>query len=470
VTSISAAAATGARAHRSRNTRPGHVLAIVCAGMVLANLDLFIVNVALPSMAQDFGNASLEDLSWVLNGYAIVYAALLVFLGRVAERYKRNNSFLLGIAVFTAASAACAAATSVEMLVAFRLVQAAGAALMTPTSLALLLASYPPDGRAGAVRTWTAIGGLASALGPVVGGLLLIASWRWIFLVNVPIGVVGLLIGWWKLPEVPGHHVPRPDALGAVLVTVGVAALTFGLVKTGDWGWHSMGVLSSIAIAAVLLISFVIHCRHAKNPLVEPKLFKVRTFTGGALVMAPFAMAFGAMLLSIVLWEQGTWGWSALKTGLAIAPGPLLVPLTSLTVGGRLIKRFGAANVTAAGIACFTAGGVWWALAASPVPSYLTVVGGMMLIGVGVGLTLPTVMGAASGALPPSSFATGGGVINMIRQTGMAIGVAVLVAIVGAPGSMAERVAAFQNAWWAMAAITATGLIPAFLLLRSKKA
>src|SRR5471030_861415 len=121
--------------------------------MVLANLDLFIVNVALPSMAQDFGNASLEDLSWVLNGYAIVYAALLVFLGRVAERYKRNNSFLLGIAVFTAASAACAAATSVEMLVAFRLVQAAGAALMTPTSLALLLASYPPDGRAGAVRT-----------------------------------------------------------------------------------------------------------------------------------------------------------------------------------------------------------------------------------------------------------------------------------------------------------------------------
>jgi EmrB/QacA subfamily drug resistance transporter len=469
MTSTTAAAGGGARAHRSRNTRPAHVLAIVCAGMVLANLDLFIVNVALPSMAQDFGNASLEDLSWVLNGYAIVYAALLVFLGRFAERYKRNNSFLVGIAIFTAASAACSAANSVETLVAFRLVQAAGAALMTPTSLALLLASYPPEGRGGAVRTWTAIGGLASALGPVVGGLLLIASWRWIFLVNVPIGLAGLLIGWWKLPEVPGHHVPRPDALGAVLVTVGVAALTFGLVKTGDWGWHSMGVLSSIAIAAVLLISFVIHCKHAKNPLVEPKLFKVRTFTGGALVMAPFAMAFGAMLLSIVLWEQGTWGWSALKTGLAIAPGPLLVPLTSLTVGGRLIKRFGAANVTAAGIACFTAGGVWWALAASPEPSYLTVVGGMMLIGVGVGLTLPTVMGAASGSLPPSSFATGGGVINMIRQTGMAIGVAVLVAIVGAPGSMAERVVAFQNAWWAMAAITATGLIPAFLLLRAKK-
>jgi EmrB/QacA subfamily drug resistance transporter len=465
-----ATAVIGARAHRSRNTKPAHVLAIVCAGMVLANLDLFIVNVALPSMAHDFGDASLEDLSWVLNGYAIVYAALLVFLGRIAERYKRNNSFLVGIAIFTAASAACSAANTVETLVAFRLVQAAGAALMTPTSLALLLASYPPEGRGGAVRTWTAIGGLASALGPVVGGLLLIASWRWIFIVNVPIGLAGLLIGWWKLPEVPGHDVPRPDALGAVLVTVGVGALTFGLVKTGDWGWHSMGVISSIVIAAVLLASFVIHCRHSKNPLVEPKLFKVKTFTGGALVMAPFAMAFGAMLLSIVLWEQGTWGWSALKTGLAIAPGPLLVPAVSLTVAGRLIKRYGAANVVAAGIACFTAGGVWWAMAASPEPSYLTVVGGMMLIGVGVGLTLPTVMGAASGSLPPSSFATGGGVINMIRQTGMAIGVAVLVAIVGTPGSMAERVTAFQNAWWAMAAITATGLIPALLLLRPKRA
>ncbi len=463
-------AVVGARAHRSRNTRPVHVLAIVCAGMALANLDLFIVNVALPSIAHDFGNAALEDLSWVLNGYAIVYAALLVFLGRLAERYRRNNSFLLGIALFTAASAACAAANSVETLVAFRLVQAAGAALMTPTSLALLLACYPPEGRSGAVRIWTAIGGVAAALGPVVGGLLLTLSWRWIFMVNVPIGLVGLLIGWWKLPEVPGHDVPRPDALGAVLVTTGVGALTFGLVKTGDWGWHAPGVLASIAVAAVLLIFFVVHCRHANNPLVEPALFKVRTFTGGALVMAPFAMAFGAMLLSIVLWEQGTWGWSALKSGLAIAPGPLLVPITSLTLAGRLIKRYGPATVTSLGLVFFAGGCLWWASFVSLQPSYFMVVGGIVMTGIGVGFTLPTVMGAASGALPPSSFATGGGVINMIRQTGMAIGVAVLVAIVGTPGSMTDRLAAFQIAWCAMAAITVGGLIPAVIMLRPKPA
>src|SRR5580700_2131440 len=151
---------------------PNQVLAIVCVGIVLANLDLFIVNVGLPNIARDFPGASLEDLSWILNGYAIAYAALLVFFGRLAERHRRDRSFLLGIALFTAASAACSAAGSVQALVAARIVQAAGAALMTPTSLGLLLASFPPERRGSAVRTWTAIGGLAAALGPLVGGVL----------------------------------------------------------------------------------------------------------------------------------------------------------------------------------------------------------------------------------------------------------------------------------------------------------
>ena len=167
-----------------------------------------------------------------------------------------------------------------------------------------------------------------------------------------------------------------------------------------------------------------------------------------------------------MLWEQGTWGWSALKTGLAIAPGPLLVPTVSLLVAGRLIKRFGQAAVITTGLLSFAAGGAWWALAASLEPNYASVIFGMMLIGIGVGLALPTLMGTATGSLPTSSFATGSGVINMIRQTGLAVGVAVLVAIVGAPGSQAERLIAFQHAWWAMAAIVALGLIPTLLLRR----
>ncbi|HJZ20109.1 MAG TPA: MFS transporter, partial [Bradyrhizobium sp.] len=212
------AAAIAAPARRS-STSPGAVLAIVCVGICLANLDLFIVNVALPNIGQDFRDASLEDMSWVLNGYAIAYAALLVFFGRLAERYSRNMSFLLGVGLFTAASAACAAADSVVTLTAFRVVQAAGAALMTPTSLGLLLAVYPPERRGGAVRTWTAIGGLAAALGPVIGGVLVTLNWRWIFLVNVPIGIVAMLIGWWKLPKIPGHEAPRPHPFDALLVT-----------------------------------------------------------------------------------------------------------------------------------------------------------------------------------------------------------------------------------------------------------
>ena len=153
---------------------PNLVLVIVCAGVVLASLDLFIVNVALPQMARDFGVHGLGDLSWVLNAYAIVYASLLVLFGRLADRYRRDRGFLVGVAVFVAASAACAAATSLPMLIAFRVLQAAGAALLTPTSLGLILASFPPERRHGAVRTWTAVGGIAAALGPAVGGV----RWR----------------------------------------------------------------------------------------------------------------------------------------------------------------------------------------------------------------------------------------------------------------------------------------------------
>jgi EmrB/QacA subfamily drug resistance transporter len=449
-------------------TKPNHVLAIVCAGVVLANLDLFIVNVALPDIARDFGGATLDALSWVLNGYAIVYASLLVFLGRLAERYRRDRSFLLGVAIFTTASAACSAAGDVWMLVAFRLLQAAGAALMTPTSLGLLLATFPPDKRGGAVRTWTAIGGFASALGPVVGGLLLILSWRWIFIVNVPIGLAALVIGWRKLPEVAGHDIPRPDAWGAALVTAGVALLTFGMVKANDWGWLSATVVTSLAGSALLLAIFVVHCLRAGNPLVEPALFRIRNFTSTSLVMAPFAVAFGAMLLSLVLWEQTVWGWSALKTGLAIAPGPFLVPVTSMLVAGRLIQRLGPGPVVLLGLAFFAAGCVWWALGVRLEPSLASALGGIVLTGIGVGLTLPTLMGIAAAALPPSSFATGSGVVNMIRQTGFAVGVAALVALVGAAGTPMERLAAFKTAWWFMVAVTALGAIPTFLIQRKR--
>jgi uncharacterized protein (TIGR03083 family) len=228
-------------------SKPNQVLAIACVGVVLATLDLFIVSVALPSIGRDFGEVSLDDLSWTLNGYTIVYAALLVFMGRLTERHRRDRSYLVGMAMFTAASAGCAAAAGVWMLVAFRILQAAGAALMTPTSLGLVLAAFQPAERSGAARIWTAVGGFAGALGPVAGGLLLTLSWNWIFIVNVPIGLIALLIGWKVLPAVHGHDVPRPDVWGAALVTAGVALLTYGLISAGDLGWSHPRAFLSLA-------------------------------------------------------------------------------------------------------------------------------------------------------------------------------------------------------------------------------
>lgn len=451
-----------------RVVSPRTVLVIVCAGVVLASLDLFIVNVALPRIARDLGASNLGELSWVLNGYAIVYASLLVFFGRLADRYRRDRSFLLGVAVFTAASAACAASTSVGMLIGFRLVQAAGAALLTPTSLGLVLASHAPERRHGAVRAWTAVGGMSAAIGPVIGGLLVAISWRWVFLVNVPVGIAALVIGWRLLPHVRGDASERPDTFGVVLATTGIGAVTFGLVKGSAWGWSSGSIVGTLVGAALLLGLFVRHCQASPNPLVRPSLFASRSFTGASIVALFFSASFGAMLLSLVLWEQGVWGWSPLRAGLAIAPGPVMVPLMSFLVAGRLISRYGSATVIALGCVAFAGGVSWWALAIAVDPNYVSgVVGGMILTGIGVGLTLPTMMATASSSLPPQSFATGSAVINMIRQTGLALGVAALVAVLGtSTGQSVATLGDFRDGWWVSAALSFAAVIPAWALLR----
>jgi MFS family permease len=335
---------------RRRDASPALVLVIVLAGVVLASLDLFIVNLAMPSMARELHERSLSTLAWVLNGYAIVYASLLVLLGRLSEARARESAFLLGALLFTLASAACGAAPSLGMLIVFRVLQAVGAALLTPASLSLVLATAAPDKRHGAVRIWSAVGGAAAALGPVVGGFLVALSWRWVFYVNVPIGLAAVTIGWMRLPHVPGHPVKRPDAFGATLVTAGIALLSLGLVEGNGWGWGSVRVIAALIASVALLAGFVTHLLRHRNPLFDPGLFRVRSFRGSALVAMVFSMAFGAMLLSIVLWMQNVWGWSALRTGLAFAPGPLMVPLVGLGHLRRRHRLVGAACGPASGL------------------------------------------------------------------------------------------------------------------------
>jgi EmrB/QacA subfamily drug resistance transporter len=446
------------------------VLVIVCAAVVLASLDLFIVNVALPSIARDLHQRDLGSLSWILNAYAIVYASLLVVFGRLSEGRSRQNGFLAGVVIFTAASAACGAASDLTMLVAFRIVQAVGAALLTPTSLGLILATTSPERRHTAVRTWTAVGGFAAALGPVIGGVLVAANWRWVFLVNVPIGVAAAVIGWRRLPDVPGHPVKRPDALAAGLITAGVAALTLGLVEANAWGWGSVRVVGALVGSGAVLIAFVLRTTRHHNPLIDPALFRIRAFTGSSVVALTFSTAFGAMLLSIVLWMQNVWGWSALHTGLAFAPGPLMVPVFSFLVAGRLIARFGPGRVIGLGSTVYAIGIASWALRAGLHPDYLgQVLPGTLLTGAGVGLVLPTFMATGASSLPPQAFATGSAVINMMRQVGLAIGVAVLVAVLGSPTSPAAQLSAFQHGWTVIAAVALCAAVAGAVLLRTRR-
>src|SRR6266566_3758258 len=432
---------------RRRDASASLVLLIVSIGFSLAVLDVFVVNVALPNIAQDFGSAGLGDLSWVLNAYAIVYAALLVVFGRLADRFPREYGFLLGVGVFTVASALCAAANDTLGLVVFRVIQAAGAALMTPTSLSMVLATSSGEERDKNVRAWTAIGGLMAALGPVAGGLLVAISWM-------------------RLPHVRGERIPYPDALGAALVTAGVALLTLGLVKGDDWGWGSTQTIGVLAGSVAVIGSFVLHCLHHRNPLVDPDLFRRRSFTGASVVATLFQVAFGGFLLSLVLWDQSVWHWSALHTGLTIAPSPFLVLPTALLLAERLIKRFGSGVVIAIGASFFATGMLWFALFAGLKPDYLVdFFPGLVLIGVGVGLALPTMMASATSELPPENFATGSAVVNMLRQVGLAIGVAVLVAVLGTPSGAPAVLDAFDRAWLVIGAFAAAGALASLAIL-----
>lgn len=443
--------------------RPGAVFAIVSTGVVLATLDQFIVNVAFPSIERSLGG-SIGTLSWVLNGYSIVFAALLVPAGRIADRSGRKRGFLAGVAVFTLASALCAAATNVGLLIAARALQGIGAAVMIPSSLGLLLAAYPPERRAGAVRAWAAVTGASAALGPVVGGLLVEASWRWVFLVNVPIGIGALAVGRRFLPDVPPERGPMPDLLGAGWLAGSIALLSLGLVEGPAWGWSSGRVVWSLAGAFVLAIAFVVRCRNHESPVVELSLLRMRRFAAATAATFVYSAGFAAMLLSSIVWLQAAWGWTPLHAGIAFAPGPLMVPIFSI-VGGRLIARVGPGVTAAVGCAVFGLGVLSWVDRVQLAQHWAAaILPGALLVGVGVGLTLPTLVGVASTSVPPERFATGSGVVTTARQIGFTLGVAVLVAVLGTPARGPEQLHAFRHGWIA-AAVAGLAAAPIALLL-----
>ncbi|MFB6892028.1 MFS transporter, partial [Kitasatospora sp. NPDC056327] len=424
---------------------------MVAAAVFVSNLDLFIVNVALPAMRQHFHGSTLATLSWVLNGYAIVFAALLVPAGRLADRIGHRKVFLAGLTVFTVASVLCALAPAVGWLDAARVLQAAGAAALTPTSLALLLDATPAAERPGAIRAWASIGGIAAGLGPVLGGLLVEADWRWVFVVNVPVGIAAVVVGGRVLPGPRGREDgPLPDLFGAGLLTAAIAAVAVALVKGHEWGWGSARVLGGLLAAVLLTVWFLRRSARHRAPIVELPLLRVPSFAAANTAALLFTVAFAGMLLTSVLWCQQVWEYSAMRTGLAIAPGPLLVPPVALG-SAALVRRLGPGRLAALGTLLFAAGIGWWTATIGVSPGYATeLLPGMLLTGLGVGLTLPTLIGSAAAALPPARFATGSAITTMGRQIGAVVGVALMVSLIGTPDGPQAVLDGFRRGWTAL--------------------
>jgi EmrB/QacA subfamily drug resistance transporter len=400
-------------------------------------LDVTIVNVAFPDIRASFPHSSLASLSWVLNAYNVVFAALLVPAGRVADIVGRRRLFFIGLLTFLAASAICGAASSVDMLVAARVVQAVGAAILVPTSLGLLLPEFPLEQRATATALWGATGAVAAATGPSLGGVLVHATdWRLVFFVNIPIGLAALVPARGLLREYKQEGGRLPDLLGSVLLTLGVGALSLGIVKGPAWGWGDTRTIAALAAGVLLLIALVYRSSTHASPVFELSLFKVRSFSVAVSGTFLFSLAFYALLLCNILFLTEVWHYSILKAGFAVTPGPLMAAV-SAAVSGRFADRYGQRVLAVPGPLVFATGCVLFAATLGTDPHYLThYLPATILTGTGVGMSFASFSSAAVAELPPTRFATGSAIAACLRQVGAVLGISVLIALLGSGQSL----------------------------------
>ena len=425
------------------------VFTVTALGAFMGALDTSIVNVAFPSLARSFPRDSTAALAWVITAYAIVFAALLVTAGRTADRVGRRRVFFVGLLVFSAASALCGLAPSVPLLVAARVLQAAGAALLTPASLGLLLTVYPATARSQAVAMWGGIGALAVATGPSLGAVLIEAGgWRWAFFVNVPVGVVAWLAGRRVLPDDRPSGARSPaDYPGVVLLSVGLSGLVLAISEGPEWGWADPRVASGFVAFVALAAAFLRRCARRAEPVLDLTLFRERAFSVANAVTLVYAMGFFAMLLGNILFLTGVWGYSILRAGLAVTPGPLVVAVVSRTAG-RMAARTGFDRVLLFGFAVFAGGLGWYATRIGAEPHYLTQwLPATLVTGLGIGFTFPVLSAAAVSSLQPARFAVGSAVNQTARQVGGALGIAVLVAILGADRVGPDALGSFRHLW-----------------------
>lgn len=440
------------------------VLAVTCAAAFMAFLDVTIVNTAFPDIERSFPGSSLSALSWIINAYTIVFAALLMPAGRIADIVGRKRVFSAGIILFTLGSVACAVAPSLATLIVARAFQGAGAALMIPTSMALLLPAFPPARRPMAIGIWGMSNAVAAAVGPGLGGSLVeLSDWRLVFLINLPVGALALVAAARRLNEQRGEGAERlPDLAGTVALTAGIGLVILGIVQGNDWGWSAPATLAALVGGALLITAALLRSTRHPVPAVEISLWRIPGFAGVNVGSFMAGASFFAFFLAGTLFLTSIWRYSVLEAGLAMSIGAVSSAVFS-PVGGALMGRVGERLVVFVGGMIFASAGFWMALLIEREPNFLVgFVPAGVLVGMGLGLVFPALAGAAVKGMSPERL--GGGIaLNMTaRQLGGAVGVALLVALLTSGGSPYDR---FVEAWWICSAISAATALLALRLI-----
>ena len=414
-------------------TNPWLVLVVLTTGFFMIMLDTTIVNVAIPAMSAGL-NTTLDQILWVLNSYILVYAVLLITAGRLGDLYGQRNLFAIGLGIFTVASTLCGFAQDANQLIVSRVLQGVGGALLTPQTLAILMSLFPPERRGAAFGIWGGVAGLATLAGPTLGGALVTCiDWRWIFFVNVPIGIAALVATFAIIPDLrPGRH-HGWDVVGIILSTAGLFGVVFGLIEGERFNWGQIGSLvinipEVIGFGAVLLVAFVIWERYQKEPLVPLSLFEERNFTVANWMAAAVAFGMMSLFLPIVIYLQSVRDFSALTAGLTLAP----MSLTSMVVApvaGRMADRFGGKYILLTGVLVFATGFGTLTLVAGPDSTWLTFLLPAIVAGAGMGMTFAPMTTVAMRNISPQMAGSASGVLNTTRQVGAAVGSAVVGAL-----------------------------------------